>query len=249
MIFDFHSRLAPGTPARDRLLATMDALGITRAAVCAAGAIDLDRLARQIMVGGHSTASADNEMVAASCADTGGRLVPFFFGNPHAAAGQYGDVAEKYAGLELSPAVHGVAITDPRNIALAEIAARHNRPVYLVCIGRPGSGAPDLAALARDFPETTFILGHCGFIGIDLYSIDAIRDLKNVYAETSGCYTGIARMAIDRLGAGRVLFGTDYPLQHPDVELAKMRALRLEREELDQVMWRNAIRILGEEPS
>jgi predicted TIM-barrel fold metal-dependent hydrolase len=244
-IFDFHARLGSNPAARDQLLAAMDAAGIDRCVVCAGGVIDLDRLAEQLMVGGYSTDDPDNKSVMEQCADTAGRLLPFFFGNPHAAPGCYRDVAKQFAGLELAPAVHGVPFIDERNTALVEVAADHGHPVYTVCIGRPGCDAPALAALAQKFADVTFVLGHCGFIGIDLYSINAIRALPNVLAETSGCFTAIARIAIERLGAQRVLFGTDYPMQHPDVELTKLRSIKLDPASRRQVMWQNACRQLG----
>jgi predicted TIM-barrel fold metal-dependent hydrolase len=245
-IFDFHARLVPQPAARDRMLAVMDEFGIERAAVSAAGVIDLDRLSEQLMVGGYSTVDADNGAVAELCAESAGRLLPFFVGNPHAAPDRYADVAAKYSGLELSPAVHGVPFTDPGNVAFVDIAARHSQPVYTVPIARPGCQAHDLARLAREFGSVTFVLGHCGYIGIDLYSIKAVEDAANIVAETSGCYTGIARIAIERLGASRVLFGTDYPMQHPAAELAKMRSLELGMACWDQVMRQNAVRLLGE---
>jgi predicted TIM-barrel fold metal-dependent hydrolase len=248
-IFDFHARLGTHPAARGALLAAMDAAGIGRCAVCAAGVIDLDRLAEHVMVGGYVTGDADNKAVADACAGTAGRLVPFFVGNPHTGPGHYLAAAAQFAGLELAPAVHGVPFTDQRNTALVEVAAAHGHPVYAVCIGRPGCGAPGLAALARQFPQVTFVLGHCGFVGIDLYSLNVIRPLRNVLAETSGCYTGIARIAIERLGADRVLFGTDYPLQHPDVELAKLRSIELDPASRQQVMWANSVRLLKDDTS
>jgi uncharacterized protein len=214
--------------------------------VSAAGVISLDQLSEQLMVGGYSTVDADNDLVAEICGETAGRLVPFFTGNPHAAPDRYADVAVKFSGLELSPAVHGVAFTAPANVALVEIAARHSQPVYTVPVARPGCGAPDLAKLAGEFPSVTFVLGHCGYLGIDLYSIKAIEDAANIVAETSGCYTAIAGIAVERLGAGRVLFGTDYPMQHPAVELAKMAALDLDQASRERVMGQNAVRLLGE---
>ena len=61
----------------------------------------------------------------------------------------------------------------------------------------------------------------------------------------TGCFTAVARLAVRRLGADRVLFGTEYPLQHPDVELAKLIALRLGPEDLYKVAAGNARRLLG----
>jgi len=73
--------------------------------------------------------------------------------------------------------------------------------------------------------------------------------VRNIVAETSGCLTVVARLAIERLGPDRVLFGTEYPLQHPSVELAKFAALDLSPEVWHRIAWRNAHRLLGEEPT
>ena len=83
-VFDFHVRLGPQPEAPARLLAALDAGGITRAAVCAGGVIELDRLSSQLVEGGHVATAADNDAVLAACAGSGGRLVPFYFANPYA---------------------------------------------------------------------------------------------------------------------------------------------------------------------
>jgi predicted TIM-barrel fold metal-dependent hydrolase len=44
-----------------------------------------------------------------------------------------------------------------------------------------------------------------------------------------------------------VVFGSEYPLQHPAVELAKFQALRLPPAQWRQVAWDNAHRLLGDE--
>lgn len=248
-ILDFHARLVPVPGAADRLLLTMDAWGIDRAVVCAGGMIDLDRLSTQIIEGGQVETDADNDAVLADCHRSDGRLVPFFFGNPHTDPDNYRDRAGEFRGLEISPAVHGVPLTDERITGLVEVAGEHRHPVYVVCLGRPGASVVDLVTLAEKFPAVTFVLGHCGFIGIDMYAINKIASTDNIAAETSGSYTGIVRAALERLGPGRVLFGTEYPLQHPSVELAKLRALELGADSWRSVMWGNAHRILGEDMS
>ncbi len=244
-IFDFHARLGPGT-VPSALLTSMDAAGIARAAVCAGCVVDLDQLSAQIVDGGRLDAGADNAAVLAACAGSGGRLVPFFFANPFDPVADYRRVAGDYRGLELSPAVHGVALDDPRTLALVEVAEAAGHPVYLVCLGRPGARTADLLTLARSFPDVAFVFGHCGFFGIDTCSIGQIAPQTNILAETSGCFTAVARVAIERLGPDRVLFGTEYPLQHPGVELAKLAALDLDPAARHAVAWANAHRILGE---
>lgn len=245
-MFDFHARLAPRDGAVGALLSTMDRYGIARAVVSAGGVIDLDRLATQVMVGGHIEDDADNAAVLAGCADSGGRLLPFFFGNPHRGPARYQEQATRYRGLEISPAVHGVALTDSRTMALVAVAATAGHPVYVVCLGRPGCGPRELVTLAAEFPGVSFVLGHCGFVGIDVYSLRVVAPYPNILAETSGCYTGVVRVAVTRLGAERVLLGTEYPLQHPEVELTKLRVLDLDEASWQQITWRNACRLLGE---
>ncbi|GAA4253213.1 hypothetical protein GCM10022255_053180 [Dactylosporangium darangshiense] len=240
MIFDFHARLSPG------LLGALDEAGIERAAVCAGGLVDLDRLSAQIDDGGRSEARADNEGVRRACEASGGRLVPFFFADPCRDADAYAAAASRFRGLEISPAVHGFRLDEPGVDALAETAAVTGHPVYVVCLGRPGTRAVDLAALAGRHPAVTFVSGHCGHTGLDASGLNVLAGVPNTCVEISGCYTAVARLAVARLGAARVLFGTEHPLQHPSVEVAKLRHLGLPPADLALVASGNALRLLGE---
>lgn len=243
-IIDFHARIGPSKAASRQLLLGMDQYGISQAVVCAGGILSLDQLAEQIMVGGQVEHDADNLALLELCAGSGDRLLPFYFGNPHTEPDAYRAVADQFRGLELSVAVHGIGFADPRLIRWVQAATEAGHPIYLVCLARDGSTAEDLATLAKAFPDTTFVLGHCGFIGIDVWSLNRIADSCNVLAETSGCYTGIARLAVQRLGADRVLFGTEAPLQHPGVEMAKIHALELDPISWSKVLWGNAVEVL-----
>jgi predicted TIM-barrel fold metal-dependent hydrolase len=241
-VFDFHARLVPHGD-----LTPLYESGITRAVVSAGGVVDLDRLSAQLVDGGHVETDADNEAVRAAGAASGGRLVPFYLANPYAGVEPYRKQAHHFRGLELAPAVYGVGFDDPRTVALVAVAAEAGHPVYTVCLGRPGTHARDLVALARRFPAVPFVFGHCGLIPLDTNGIATIAAQRNIVAETSGCYTATVRIAIDRLGPDRVVFGTEYPIQDPGVELAKLSALRLDAGTWTKVAWRNAHRLLGEE--
>jgi uncharacterized protein len=243
---DFHVRLAPRPGAKDRLLSTLDACRLGRAVVCAGGVVDLERLSRQLVNGGYVEDDADNAAVHAACAGTDGRLVPFFFANPHRPPRTYRASAAEFRGMELSPAVHGVGLDDPRVATLVGIAAKFGHPVYVVCLARPGAGVADLVTLARRFPPVNFVLGHSGIGNIDLYALQLIQDEPNIVLETSGGYTCVAQAAVRRLGPERVVFGSEYPLQHPGVELAKFQALRLPPEHWRLIAWDNAHRLLEE---
>jgi predicted TIM-barrel fold metal-dependent hydrolase len=245
VIVDAHARLGPTAAARDRLLSMMDETGIDRAVVVAGGVIDLDTLARQLAEGGGITADAHNEAALEAAAITRGRLIPFFFANPHRDPAVYLAQASDYRGVEISPAVHGVPLDDPRTVGLVEAAASAGHPVYTVCLYRAGCTVTDFVALARKFPSTTFVLGHLGVDLIDTYAIDLVSDVDNVVVETSGGYTVLLRIAYERLGPDRLLFGSEAPHQHPSVELAKFAALDLP--ETDRILGGNVLRLLGED--
>lgn len=245
MIVDFHARLSGGDPAQ--LLAAMDACGIGRTVVCAGGLVDLDTLSRQVASGGRTEARADNHTVRRACALSGGRLLPFFFADPLRDVDTYRRLAQDFRGLEISPAVHGVGLDHPGVRALVEIAAAARHPVYVVCLARDGARAADLVALAEAYPRVDFVFGHCGGSGLDADGLARIAPLPNILAETSGAWTAIARLAVRRLGAARVLFGTEFPLQDPRVEVVKLDALGLDPAQLRQVAAGNAHRLLREE--
>lgn len=246
-MFDFHMRLAPQPLAATKLLDLMDGWGIDRAVVCAGGTIDLDQLSTQLVEGGHVDTDADNDAVLAGCAESAGRLVPFFFANPHRDADDYRRRAADFCGLEISPAVHGVALDNERIAGLVSVAASVRHPVYVVCLARAGSGVIDLVRLAKCFPQAQFVLGHSGIGNIDLHALNLIAPHTNISVETSGGYTCVLRAALDRLGADRVLFGSEYPLQHPTVELAKFAALEVSPQCWQKVAWRNGHRLIGDD--
>ncbi len=246
-VLDFHARLAPGPTALDRLLDRMRACRIERAVISAGGVISLDRLSRQLSEGGHVELDPDNDAVLLAASSRPQTLIPFFFANPHRPAEHYRSHAAQFRGLEISPAVHGVPFDDARVHTLAEVAGEHGHPVYLVGLDRDGCRVADLVALARAHPSVSFVLGHGGVGDLDAYGLGLIAPVANVFWETSGGYTCITRMAIERLGPGRLLFGTEFPLQDPVMELARFSCLDVTADVWRQIAWRNAHDLLGED--
>ena len=246
-VLDFHARLTPGDREPAALLAAMAEAGIGRSVVSAGGLLDLDRLSAQINDGGRAEVAAGNDRVHEQCARSAGRLLPFFFADPVRDTEAYRVAAGRFRGLEISPAVHGFRLDDPAVAGLVTTAAAAGHPVYVVTLAHPGTRTTDLAALARRFPQVTFVWGHCGHTGLDLAGLTDLAPVPNVHAEISGCLTVTAVQAVRRLGVSRVLFGTEYPLQHPRVELAKVAALGLTPPQLRAVLAGNAGRLLGEE--
>jgi predicted TIM-barrel fold metal-dependent hydrolase len=110
------------------------------------------------------------------------------------------------------------------------------------------SDGADLARLARRHPTVTFILAHIGGGGDYNHSYAAIRDVKNIVADTSGSGVdrGMLDEAVGALGSQRLLWGSDLTME---TGLAKLRALEntglSSEEDVKDIRWRNAARVFG----
>lgn len=239
---DFHAHLRPG--ARAAFLAELDALEIERAVVVPGGSLSPEALARGIADGGERDIAIDNAALMAQAADSEGRLIPFWFGNPHRSPRDYLECASA-RGLKLGPAVHGIPLGDGRNLAWIEAARARGHVVYLHCLGRLGFDVPDLVLLAQRYSDVRFVLGHAGVGNADFRAVTLIGPCANVAFETSGGFSAVARFAVEKLGAERVLFGSEYPLQDAAVELLKIKRLGLGAAEQARVLRENALALLA----
>lgn len=240
-LIDFHAHLAPTLEARERLRCTMRRCGIEKSAVVAGGLLSPQALSHQIRYGGENTVKVPNLTILELANETDGKLLPFFFANPFSSVEEYRDLGERFFGLKLASAVHGIALTDARNLQYMELAERFHHPVYLHCLPRKGFDIEALTVVARNFPKIIFVLGHCGIGNCDFLAIDSIRDFPNIYLETSGGFASVVKYASQQLGIRRILFGSEYPLQEPSVEILKIQHADLSSNILNQ----NALTLLG----
>lgn len=121
--------------------------------------------------------------------------------------------------------VHGAeAFPSRRTCALA---ARYGIPVLFDIYGNTARSE----MLANQYPEVVFIVPHLGRFSDDwmtfLAVIDQLTRHPNVYADTSGVRYFDALAEAARRAPRKLIFGSDGPLLHPGVELAKITELRL----------------------
>ena len=69
-----------------------------------------------------------------------------------------------------------------------------------------------LIELAKAFPATRFIFSHLG----GMMQLERLAELENVYLDTAATPllydSNVYQSAVEKIGADRILFGTDYPL-------------------------------------
>lgn len=152
-------------------------------------------------------------------------------------------------GWKLNPHVCGFSIDSKESLALIEKLSRTGLPI-LCC---SGLGLPrdvlltnipskqtkkdvlhqrlDKYEIVLDtFPNTTFILAHSGCFEFKKM-VKLLKKHKNVYTDISVQPTYHIKILIEKIGAERILFGTDYPFVTPSFSiLSVLRATNNENE-------------------
>ena len=97
----------------------------------------------------------------------------------------------------------------------------------------------DVAHLARRHPRARIIMAHLN--GCNPRGVEDVRDCANVFVDTSGGdpESGMVELAVRRLGAGRVVYGSDAPIRHFGITLAKVLGANLEAADKRRILWDN----------
>jgi predicted TIM-barrel fold metal-dependent hydrolase len=126
-----------------------------------------------------------------------------------------------------------------------------NEPVGHKYPGKAETGLKALYELVRTFPENRFILAHWGG-GLFVYELlkkEARAILSQVAYDTAASPflydPSIYTIAVQIIGARRILFGSDYPLIAPDRYFEEMEAAGLSEEELAWIKGRSTSRWLN----
>jgi uncharacterized protein len=143
---------------------------------------------------------------------------------------------------EWFPALH-VALVAP----LLQRCADRKAPVNIHTWFYPSQPYPWVGAIEA-FPQVAFILAHAGYRQWADAVILAER-FPNVYLETSLQLPITVRRIVERVGAARVLFGTNAPYTFADAELGAVRALGLPNDDFASLCGDNVAELLGLVPA
>lgn len=248
MIVDFHAHYSPRffryreyRLDLDEMVAGMDAHGIERAVVSAAG-----EFAALFNAEGNAT-------IADAVRRHPARLIGFATINAwwrERALEELKRAREEhgFAGIVLHPILQGFEANDPLVFPLVEAAVDRGMIVY-VTGGAPYLAMPyKIADLAGRYPSGRFVMGHAGWdFHFDVpYCLEAC---PNLWAETSR--NGLANLEslVRSFGAERLVFGSDYPFSSYESEIAKISLLPgCTNVERARIFSENALALLRAEP-
>lgn len=151
-------------------------------------------------------------------------------------------------GLLLHPWEETFRISDPLVNTVVEVAQAHAVPI-IVASGYPWlSEGLQVGALARRYPDVTFIATNGLQINIaGLGQIDAelaLADNPNIVIQTAGVYReDFIEGVVQRYGADRVLYASSLPHFDPQLELLRIRWANFTPDQQDALLAGNTRRI------
>ena len=160
---------------------------------------------------------------------------------------------------ELRPESQGTSLSDDSVAALLAWAAEAydlpllvhaSEPVGHRYAGKQGQSLGPLYDFVEEHAEVRVIAAHWGG-GLPLYALmpEVKVALEHVWVDTAATPllydTGIFRVVADLVGAGHILFGSDFPLLSAEGQIATILQAPLTEEERDAILGGNAARLLG----
>ncbi|MBM7602182.1 putative TIM-barrel fold metal-dependent hydrolase [Metabacillus crassostreae] len=149
-----------------------------------------------------------------------------------------------FKGLKLSPLSHQFSFSSKGITSLASLCGDYDFPFYTHVVYSPGASTAKFIQLAKKFPKTKFIIGHMGFGPADQEALEAAKSLDNFFLETStGNFLHIQE-SVKKVGSSKVIFGSEYPLSHPGIELEKIMKLNITDREREDIVSGNIKQLL-----
>ena len=145
---------------------------------------------------------------------------------------------------ELVPYMHGWSDYSCGGLSdILDVAEKHGMTVSLHV-----GNHEQMVAMARAHRNVNFVVAHPGEKDRVLKHIEAMQSCENMYLDISGTGLhryGILRFLCDKVGAERILFGTDYPIGNLASYVYAMMGERLTDGERELIFSGNAKRLIG----
>ena len=260
-ILDFHCHIYPAKIADKARLSTKAFYGVA-CSDCPGLVEDLLRRCREVGITKcvvHSVATKPeqvpkiNAFLAQSAAQYPAELIPF--GTIHQDCADIEAIVEElcrlgFRGIKLHPDIQRVALNDPRCMRMFEACRGRLMVLFHAGDDRYAYSNPDqIEPVLKAFPDVTFIGAHlCGYRVWEEAKARLAQRYDNLYVDCSSSSFAMDRATfrgyIEAYGTKRVLFGSDYPMWDPRHAAEYLTTIGLSAQELDDIFWNNAAKLL-----
>lgn len=178
------------------------------------------------------------------------RFLPMATANPWYGDKAIEELSRSFAkgavGLYLHPFLQGFRITDKVVYLLIELAGELKKPVYFHT-GTPISCMPyQLTELAMQFPQVNFIMGHMAYSDFWYEVENAANPVKNIFLETSVHCPSFIELMVRKIGADRIMYGSDAPKCFMDLEIEKIMKYVPENEDREHIFNKTIKKVFKE---
>ena len=111
------------------------------------------------------------------------------------------------------------------------------------------AGTEEMGRLAQDYPQAIFVIAHIGdSVPLCTERINMVAAHPNVSLDISGHgheRMGILELAVERIGADRVLFASDFTINDPGGVIARVQRAYISDEDREKIFHLNVEKLLG----
>lgn len=161
-------------------------------------------------------------------------------------------------GIKFHPFHSRVAPDDPKVEPIYEIARSYHLPIVSHTGGCEEARSIHMYNAAVKHPELSFVMVHMDLGTDNSEAIELLGQADNLYGDTTWVPVKSTLKAIERWGSGKILFGSDNPIDGKDTYLHNRKGDRslyqayfneframVSPEDYDNIMYRNACRLFG----
>jgi hypothetical protein len=149
--------------------------------------------------------------------------------------------------IKLHPVWHSYPINGPNYVPVFEYAEANK----LTILSHTWGSYETLSTLAENYPHLNFIVAHAGGwdgrnisnpILIDYKILDAAKKYDNIYLDLAATlvYLGAVEHLVRKVGAEKILYGSDFPLHSPSYQLGRVVYARIDEREKREILGGNA---------
>jgi predicted TIM-barrel fold metal-dependent hydrolase len=156
-------------------------------------------------------------------------------------------------GIKVHP-FHGlISFYSPQVEEYVKLAEKYQLPVVTHTATDDNSNPKKVYEMALKYPKVNFVMVHLGLGSDNSLATELIKELPNLYGDTTWVLPEKTLKFIDLCGPDKILFGTDNPIDGVDTyankdfcnwylkEFGKV----VSKEVYDKVMYKNAIKVFG----
>lgn len=212
----------------------------------------IDRFVVQSVATTPKQVGSINKFIAESVENNDGRLIGL--GTLHPDSENMADDVQNIVnlglhGVKLHPDIQGFNIDDYRCLKIYELCEKAKLPI-LIHMGdsRSDKSSPNrLAPILEIYTDLIIVGAHLGGWSMWEEASKKLYKYPNLYVDCSSSMEWLSNEKeveiIRRYGADRVLFGTDYPMFSPSIEIERLMNLGLTDDEYRKILSENAIRV------